>query len=427
MLRQISLPGGIDRPRTTAASLVSLLDSPVCVGVLFGAAAVVFVLLRFAGASHGNVASFILVGSLRAIPDRLPRGVPVTSGTGYDGQFYYRLALNPLNWSRQAFGIRLDSVARIERITYPFLAWALAAGQFGAIPVTLVVVNILALAILAGLCAALAREAGRDPMWGILVAAYWGFLWSLSRDLTEIVATMFVVAGLLAIRRRRPVYAALALSAAVLTRETALMVVGAVFLSRVVTILRQRRDRTSTSNTLGVSVYDEPPTAASGRSWIGPRDAVWAMPVVVFASWQAAVFERTGRLPLHASGSANVGAPFVGFAHGLTHYWHMFPQTASLLWFGELVILGAVAVMGAISLRASTAWAHERIAWFGYLLLTVSLASGIWTGDVGFRSIDDLFVFSCLLLLFSDRRLRVPALIVGAAWLAVAVELILFI
>jgi hypothetical protein len=426
MLREIASLPGIERS-TVANRLVSRLDSPMLMGAAFGAVALCFVLLRFASAGEGNIASFIIVGSLRAVPERLPRGVPVTPGTGYDGQFYYRLALDPLDWSRRAFGIRLDSVARLERIGYPFLAWALAAGQFGVVPVTLVLVNVLALAVLAGLCAVLAREAGRKAIWGLVVVAYWGFLWSLSRDLTEIVATMFVVAGLLAIRRRHPIYAALALSAAVLTRETALMVVAAVFLSRLVTIFRQRRGRTPTSNTLGVSLYDDSPASATGRSLISARDAVWAMPVAVFAAWQAAVFERTGQLPLHASGSANVGVPFVGFAHGFSHYWHMLPHTASLLWFGELAILGAIGVMGAMALRGSTAWAHERIAWFGYLLLTVSLASGIWTGDVGFRSIDDLFVFSGLLLLFSRRRLQVPALIVGLAWLAVAVELILFI
>jgi hypothetical protein len=427
MLRQITPRKATERSITARNRLLSCLGSPMFIGAVFGAVALSFVLLRFAGAGQGNIASFILVGSLRAVPDRLPRGVPVTPGTGYDGQFYYRLALDPLDWSRRAFGIRLDSVARLERIGYPLLAWALAAGQFGVVPVTLVVVNILALAILAGLCAALAREAGREPIWGVVVAAYWGFLWSLSRDLTEIVATMFVVAGLLAIRRRRPILAALAFSAAVLTRETALMVVGAVLVSRVVSEFRQRRGRTPANGVLGVCAYEVSPTAPVARRWIGPLDAVWIMPIVVFAAWQAAVFAVTGHLPLHTSGSANVGVPFVGFVRGFSHYLHLIPNTASILWFGELVILVFIAVMAATSLRGSSAWAHERIAWFGYVLLTVCLAPGIWLGDVGFRSIDDLFVFSCLLLLFSRRRIQVPALIVGVAWLAVAVELILFI
>src|ERR1700758_5508700 len=43
---------------------------------------------------------------------------------GYDGQFYYRMALAPLRMQQAALGIRFDSPRwRVQRIVYPLLAW----------------------------------------------------------------------------------------------------------------------------------------------------------------------------------------------------------------------------------------------------------------------------------------------------------------
>ena len=108
--------------------------------------------------------------------------MPVFHGRGYDGEFYYRLALNPLAWGHWAFGITLDSVYRIDRIGYPALAWLVAGGHRPFVPTALVLVNVAALGILGGLGAALARDAGRHPLWGLVFAGYWGLLWSLSRS-----------------------------------------------------------------------------------------------------------------------------------------------------------------------------------------------------------------------------------------------------
>jgi hypothetical protein len=59
--------------------------------------------------------------------------------------------------------------------------------------------------------------------------------------------------------------------------------------------------------------------------------------------------------------------------------------------------------------------------------LAVSAASGIWLGDVGFRSLDDVYLFSWLVLLGTSRRLWFYGGLVAATWLVVAVELARFI
>lgn len=346
---------------------------------------------------------------------RLSVGVPVVPGRGYDGEFYYRLALDPLAWGHWAFGIALDAVYRIDRIGYPALAWLVAGGHHPFVPTTLVLVNVVALGMLGGFGAALARDAGRHPLWGLVFAGYWGLLWSLSRDLTEVVTAAAVVGGLLALRRDRPLLAAFALTVAVLSRESVLVLLGALCLARLILWAK-------------ALVGARPPRLAlpdkSGRTGPSTLDLAWALPLLVFGAWEGAVYARIGTLPLTASRGSNVGAPFVGFARGFAHYLHLLPSWAALLWFGELTLLVIFGLTAALSYRSTEAFLHERLAWIGYGLLTIALAPGIWLGDVGFRSLVEFYVFSWLLLICSRRRLGVPLALVALAWLVVCVELV---
>ncbi len=117
----------------------------------------------------------------------------------------------------------------------------------------------------------------------------------------------------------------------------------------------------------------------------------------------------------------------VALVRGFRHYLGRLPSTGALLWFAELAILTVVVVWAARALPTTTAHLYERAAWVLYGIVDLSLAPGIWLGDVGFRSLDDIYVFSCIILLSSPRRLTVPAVLVAGSWVVVAVELIKFI
>src|SRR5687768_2005679 len=70
--------------------------------------------------------------------------VSVTQGTGYDGQFYYRLAQQP-PWFRVASRDDLDTVARQTRILYPALGWFLSTGDPEKLLLILPLVNLVAI------------------------------------------------------------------------------------------------------------------------------------------------------------------------------------------------------------------------------------------------------------------------------------------
>ena len=151
------------------------------------------------------------------------------------------------------------------------------------------------------------------------------------------------------------------------------------------------------------------------------------IPLAAFGAWQVALRAGTGMWALLTSGNNNTSTPLIGLAHGFVHYVNGLPETGSLVWFGELAVLALVGTLAAISLRNNTAPLHERIAWVATALLAVSLTKAIWLGDVGFRSLDDFWLMSGVVLLSSRLRLHLAGLVVAGAWCAVFVELVLFI
>jgi len=204
-----------------------------------------------------------------------------------------------------------------------------------------------------------------------------------------------------------------------LSRETALLVV---------VLLALESPLLSIGRWLGAKRAGSPLSTETTPAPKGITPAlVWLVPGVVFVGWQLVVRSATGVWPLLTSGQHNLGTPFAGVVQGLRHYFDHLPSTASFLWFGELLVLAVVVIAAALALRTTTARLYERMAWFVYGLVALTLAPGVWLGDVGFRSLDDLYVFSGIVLLSSRQRLTVPALLIAGSWVAVAVELIRFI
>ena len=229
----------------------------------------------------------------------------------------------------------------------------------------------------------------------------------------------FVVAGVVALRRNRPVVAALAFSVGVLTRETALLVVG---LLAVEGPLARLCDWVVATRTVSAR-----PVESVRKAGAKATPVSWVVPCLAFVGWQLVARLATGSWPLLTSGQRNLGTPFVGIEQGFRHYLGLVPSRAAILWFGELFILAVVAIAAAVALRTTAARLYERAAWFSYGVLALSLAPGIWLGDVGFRSLDDFYLFSCIMLLSSRRRLTVPGVLVAGGWAVVAVELVKFI
>ena len=106
---------GDDHPRRSR--WLDRSDRPIVPASIAVLGALAFTLARWQTWAAGNIGRFILVGRHFATPSQLPPGIPVAPTYGYDGQFFYRLALNPFNLAHTAYGIRVDRPLERPHVT----------------------------------------------------------------------------------------------------------------------------------------------------------------------------------------------------------------------------------------------------------------------------------------------------------------------
>ena len=367
-----------------APSLWSRMNRPAVPGVIAFLGWLGFALARWQTWAQGHLSLFIMAGHVYTHPAQLPRGLLLVPSAGYDGQFYYRLALDPANWNATAFGITMDQSYRYTRIGYPILAWLLSAGQHQLVPIALVVVNLLAVAAMAVLGGMFARESGRHALWGLAFAAYFGLVISVGRDTAEPLAEACMLGGLLAYRRARPVLAALLFAYGAITRETILFAPAAIALIRLIAIARR-------------------------RARPGVVDLTWVVPAVVYGVAEFAVHVVVkGEFPLLANGGRNLAVPFTAMVDALRFdirhidTAHLGVVDIALL---EYATLAVFIFAGLAVLFVTTAPVHERVA-FVFFVLQLGLLSGqIWTSTFGdARSLIEPYLLALILLLATPKR-----------------------
>ncbi len=163
---------------------------------------------QFQGRGHGSAAI-----------DRLA-GFP-TEAVGYDGQFYYFVALDPAG----ARSYLDNATYRYSRPVYPLAARALALGQAGAVPWALLLLGFAGVAAGTFACAAILKSEGFSAWYGALYGLYPGLFVAVTWDLAESLAYGLTACALLAWRRDdgRLLPAALLFGVAGATRESTLL------------------------------------------------------------------------------------------------------------------------------------------------------------------------------------------------------------
>jgi hypothetical protein len=364
------------------------LNRPRTAAVLALLVAVAVAVARWRTWAHENITAFMLVGRHFADPSALPQGFALQPNQGYDGQFYYRLAVNPANMHTTAYGITVDTSYRFMRDGYPALTWLVSFGQQSLVPYMLVAVNIAAIAAIAYLGGIAARRNGRHALWGLLLAGFFGLITSLSRDTAEPLAAALLLAGLLALGpdgqgRRRPVLAGLLFAYGALTRETVIIAPAAFALVRLWAIIR-RKDRA------------------------GREDLAWALPAVAFAGWQSVVYAATGQFALKADGGQNSTTPFAAPLHAIAWNFSHFSSSninSVDVWVFEFILFTLVVLAALISLRSTTVPVYLRIAFVIYILEVCLIAPTTWnsrTADM--RSFIEVWLLGALILFGSRRR-----------------------
>jgi len=173
-------------------------------------------------ARHGwNPTWFHKFGDTYVDVERRPADAFVFPGLGYDGQFYYTMALDP--FGRNGAPRFMDGgVYRYNRVGLPWLAGLLSFGQRGGLSWAFLLINFLSLLLGVWAVARLYQANGLSGWHGIFFGFAAGLAIAYVYSTPECLAFGLMAAGLLALRRRAWGWAAAAFSWAVLTRETAL-------------------------------------------------------------------------------------------------------------------------------------------------------------------------------------------------------------
>jgi hypothetical protein len=372
--------------------------TPVHVGVLAALVLLLFVVGRLLVAADGDESRFVVAGNVWTDAATVDPPIYVFDSDGYDGQFYWRLAVDPGERDEApAHGVTLDNITRSTRVTYPTLAYLGALGQASLVTWSLIGVNVVAFGLLAGLAAAFARDRGHAAVAGLLVVASSGLVMSAARDLSEVVMVAAVVAGVVAVGRRRFGWAAVAWSVAVLTHEQAVYVVVAYGLYRLA--MDVRRDRR-----------------------LAAADLSWVVPGLAFVACQALMWAITGEVAILGSGGNNASLPFAELAPELAGWVTGDLSKQEVLVLPELALLVAVVVVAARRWRLvepDDRWLLCALAVGA--LFAASLSREVWVGPAELRQVVLVPTLAWLAVL-AARKAPPVALTAATAvvWVAVA-------
>jgi hypothetical protein len=159
--------------------------------------------------------------ALATLGTRFSEGDP-NGSEGYDGQFAYYIARDPLQGWRQC-----DVPAyRYQRILYPLLARLLALGREAWTPYSLPLLNLIALGAGTWLTEQILRRYKMSRWYALTYGLYAGQLMSVRLNLNEPLSYALVQAAILSTERDRWPWGVLFFALAALAKETALVFVG---------------------------------------------------------------------------------------------------------------------------------------------------------------------------------------------------------
>jgi hypothetical protein len=141
---------------------------------------------------------------------------------GYDGQFYYQLARDPIH----AYQYMDNAPYRYQRIFYPLVVAAFSLGLASLIPYAMLLVNGLAIVLSVEIMSRLLAKQQLSPWLSLPVGLYFGQAAAFLFATAEPFALFLVCAGFWFIVKRRISWAALCMGLAALTRDTSVLFAG---------------------------------------------------------------------------------------------------------------------------------------------------------------------------------------------------------
>lgn len=186
----------------------SILRPSIIVAVIYAALIALVAITK-----HYSALDFVHIGTVWANHD--PAGT-----LGYDGQFYYQLARNPL----QAYQYMDNASFREQHIFYPLVVGALSLGQVALIPIMLLLVNVISVVVTVELVGRLCVKYGFSSWFSLAIGLYFGQTAGTLFDTAEPFTYFLICLGVwLVLEKAQFIPAAVVMGLATLSREIALL------------------------------------------------------------------------------------------------------------------------------------------------------------------------------------------------------------
>ncbi len=230
-------------------------------------------------------------------------------GLGYDGQFTYFIARDPLGAPALIQERRDIPAYRYQRMLHPFLARILSLGQEPLIPYAMVIIALVGLVAGTWALEELLTDMGQSRWYALIYGLFSGVFVAVRMTTTESLAFGLVLLAILAERRGHLLWQAGLLALAVLAKEPTLFFV------------------------VGYVLY-----FAANKRW---RDALRlsAIAITPFALWQLYMLLWIGQLGIGSGGAGATPFEIIPF-NGLWQIYAVSPQLFASL--GIYLILGTV-------------------------------------------------------------------------------------
>jgi hypothetical protein len=292
---------------------------------------------------------------------------------GHDGKYFYIQASDPFYLHPESHATFLDRPTyRAQRMLYPTVAGGFGLFAPSITAWSMIVVNLIVLGFGTFLTARLAQVLGLSAFYGLAFALNPGVFISVFIDSADVFAMAFAVTALFFTLKNQFWVASIAMTFAVLSRETMILVAIAI-----IAYTWQRK------RTFHIS---------------------FLLPFAVGALWWVFVHLRIGYLDGSIQDTAAVGVPFKGFVEAMS-FWLSNPGNAADLVSGVALMLIALLVIWRGIFRRELL----DLAALGFGLIAIVLVWEVWAAYFdSLRALAPLVTFYVLMVPPRNRAPSTP-------------------
>ena len=181
-----------------------------------------------------DLSQFVQFSNLTDL-SRIPFEINPKDQTGYDGQFYVRLALNPfeLDWAHKNLPENNPSY-RYSRIGYPLLLWSVSFFIKNQIIIIAQLLNFILIIMIYFVNRNILKFLNKDTSLAIIFAFFPGYLFCIARVTPEILEVLLLSLAVYFYLRDRLMLFLIVSCFALLTRETSIIFFISMFIYQIV-------------------------------------------------------------------------------------------------------------------------------------------------------------------------------------------------